>query len=241
MGAREPGLEVDRAAEQRLGLGETRRRKSPQVVEAALVAVPSVEALRRLAVCDLLLVARELGLDHRRDLLRHRILDVEDVGEVEVVDLGPELGPGLGGDEPGRDAHALAVPPDAALDEVAHAERRPKRPGVDLAATGGRRVAGHHREPAVAAEEADHVLGEAIGEVLVLQVLAEVLERHHRDRRLAVLLVRRRRQERGSQRRTPRLAGVPLASRPEVGASSESSVASATKRNPRLWKVRMKI
>ena len=214
--------------------------KSPQVVEAALVAVPSVEALRRLAVRDLLLVAREFGLDHRRDLLRHRILDVEDVGEVEVVDLGPELGPGLGGDEPGRDAHALAVPPDAALDEVAHAERRPKRPGVDLAATGGRRVAGHHREPAVAAEEADHVLGEAIGEVLVLQVLAEVLERHHRDRRLAVLLVRRGGE---SGDRSGGRLGLPASPSPPSGggASSESSVASATKRNPRLWKVRMKI
>jgi hypothetical protein len=45
------------------------------VPEAALVTVPSVEILRRLAECDLLLDRREFGLHHRRNLLGHRVLD----------------------------------------------------------------------------------------------------------------------------------------------------------------------
>ena len=54
----------------------------------------------------------------RRDL----VLDREDVLEVAVVALGPEVAVGLGVDQLHRDAHPLADLAHAALDDVLHAE-----------------------------------------------------------------------------------------------------------------------
>ena len=54
----------------------------------------------------------------RRDL----VLDGEDVLEVAVVALGPEVVVGLGVDQLHRDAHPLPDLAHAALDDVLHAE-----------------------------------------------------------------------------------------------------------------------
>ena len=47
-------------------------------------------------------------------------------------------------------------------------------------------MAAQHVEPAVAGQQADHVLGQAIAEIIGIGLLAQIGERQHRDRRLAV-------------------------------------------------------
>jgi hypothetical protein len=76
-----------------------------------------------------------------------------------------------------RDADALAHLPHAALDKVAYAERRPDLARVDLlAAVSIGRMPREHGKPAIAPEKPDDVFGQAIGEILVLRVVAQIGE-----------------------------------------------------------------
>ena len=186
VGPGEAGLQLDRPREHALRLGKARLGEPPQMVEPALVEVPGGEVLGSLARRDLALDARELGLDHGGDLLRHDLLDVEDVRQGEIVDLGPELALVGRAVELDRDAHTLARGPDAAAHDVADPQ-----PGRDLAwihraaAVLGGRMPRQHRQPAVASEKPDHVLRQPIAEVVVVGILVDVREWKHGDRRPA--------------------------------------------------------
>ena len=133
------------------------------------------------------LVARRLdppgqgGDDRRRDL----VLDREDVLELAVVALGPDVPVGLGIDQLHRDAHAVARLAHAALDHVLHAELRRHLLDADRAVLVHEgRVARDDEQVAKARERGDDVLGQAIGEELLLGIAAHVGERQDRNRRL---------------------------------------------------------
>ena len=68
------------------------------------------------------LVGRQLGLERRRDLERHVALDREDVGELAVVRLGPDVAVGLGIDQLRHHPHPVTSPPHAPLEQRPHAE-----------------------------------------------------------------------------------------------------------------------
>ncbi len=104
MRAGEAGVDLDRAAIERLRLVEAGRGERPEVPQPALVAIPGIEIAGRLAGRELLLDPRQFRLDRRRDLARHLLLDVEDVLELQVVGLGPELGAVGGAHQLGGDA-----------------------------------------------------------------------------------------------------------------------------------------
>ena len=87
-------------------------------------------------------------------------------------------------DELGDDPHPVARPPHAALEQGRDVQR-----GADLAEAllpllePHDRAARDHLERADLRELGDHVLGDAVGEELVLRVGAQVEEREDRDRR----------------------------------------------------------
>ena len=76
-----------------------------------------LDVLRRLPPHARLLVARQLGLERGRDVQRDVGLDREDVRQLPVVRLGPELPIGLDVDQRRHDAHAVAGVSDAAVEQ----------------------------------------------------------------------------------------------------------------------------
>src|SRR6185369_2299106 len=129
------------------------------------------------------------GLDAPRqycdDRRSHRVLDREDVFQVAIVTLGPHMPVGLCVDQLYGDAHAVAGPSHAAFDDVLHPEVLGDLPHVDRLAfefEGG--VARDHEQIVKARQVGQDVLGQTVGEELLLRHTAHVGERQHDDRRL---------------------------------------------------------
>src|SRR6516162_208998 len=109
MGRGKSRVELDRAPEETPGFLE----------------FPRVEALRGLARGAFALAAVECRLDRRRDARGDLVLYSEDVGQVAIVALGPEMPASGGFDQLCRHPHQVACLAHAALEHVAHAELPP--------------------------------------------------------------------------------------------------------------------
>ena len=151
---------------------------------ASQVIVPGVEVLGPLDARALVLEVLQLRHDGGGDAVGDLVLYVEDVLQLAVEALGPDVVVGVGVDELRRDPQAVAGLSHAAFQDVAG----PQLPG-DLADPGvlvferEAGVAGHHGKRAPVRQSGDDVLGQAVGEVLLLGVAAHVLERQDSDRR----------------------------------------------------------
>jgi hypothetical protein len=124
--------------------------------------------------------ARQSGLygggDPRGDL----VLQVEDVGQIAVVALGPEIGPVHRVEELAGDAHAPARLAHAALQHVANTQLRADLRQVDglpLVGEGG--IAGDDQKPPPFRQRRDDVLGDAVDEISLLGVASDVVERQN--------------------------------------------------------------
>ena len=94
-----------------------------------------------------LLALRQRERQRADDLLYHLVLRREDVREIAIEPLGPEMPAGAGIDELRRDAHALAGLADAALEHKAHAQVAPDLLHFDRPALVGEgRVAGDYEQ-----------------------------------------------------------------------------------------------
>ena len=90
----------------------------------------------------------QFGLDGADDGLRHLVLKREDVGELAVVVLGPNMVAGRRVDQLGGDANAISGLAHAALQHVAHAEVAGDLGHVHgLALVCEGRIARDHEEP----------------------------------------------------------------------------------------------
>ena len=88
-------------------------------------------------------------------------------------------------DQLGVDADAPIDAPGAALQKIAHAQLLADRAHVQrLALVGKDRVAGDDEQPRGPGQVGDQVLGEAVGEGILLGIAAEIDEGQHGDRRL---------------------------------------------------------
>ena len=124
----------------------------------------------------------DLGLDLADDVAGDLVLDLEDVFQVPVVALGPDMTAGAGIDELGGDPDALPGAAHGALDDVVGAEFRRQLADVGRAALVGKGgVARDHVEPAVLGERGDDVLGQPVGEIRLLRIAGHVLEGQHGD------------------------------------------------------------
>ena len=159
---------------QRLGVvlaGELR-----QVPLRAHGRLPGVQALRILASRALHLRNEHLRRDDADDVARDLVLKDEQVGQLAIVFLRPEVSAGGGVDELGRDANAVRGAAHAAFENVANAELASDRPNVDrLAFEREAGIARNDEQRADARERGDEVFDNAVGEELLLRARALML------------------------------------------------------------------
>ena len=177
-------VDRDRLLEQRLRDHAVLPRHAPVMRQRAHHQIPGVHAVRRLALRAEAFRRVELRLDRRHDVFGDLVLHGEHVGDLAIVALRPQVCAGRDVVELRRDAHAAAFLAHAAFDHVAHAELLGDLLHVHgLALVDEGRVARDDEEPAQLRERRDDVLADAVGEILLLGLAAEVREREHRDGR----------------------------------------------------------
>jgi len=111
-------------------------------------------------------------------------LQGEQIADVAIEPLGPEVRTGFGIDQLGVDADLRARPLDASFENIAHPQLAADLFGIywfALVAEGG--VAGDHKAAPDARDIGRQVIGNAVGEVFLLRVVAEIGEREHDNRK----------------------------------------------------------
>ena len=128
------------------------------------------------------LIQSDFGFDGANDLAGQVILDGKNISEVPVIAFAPNVNAGFRFDQLCGQAHAGADLAHAAFQNIAHPEFAGDFPEAGSAvAEHEARVPGNHLKPAVMRQGRDDVLGDPVGEIVLLGVPADVAERHHRD------------------------------------------------------------
>src|SRR6516162_396981 len=122
MGVREIGIERKRLFEQAIGCRAIGAGALVHMPEATLTIVPSAHVLRPLCDYALAFCAGERWLDRGDDTRGDVVLYCEDVNQISVVTLGPEVGASGYVDKLTADADPLSRPAHAPLEEVANAK-----------------------------------------------------------------------------------------------------------------------
>ena len=125
-------------------------------------------------------LAGQGGDDHADDVVLHG----KDILDLAVIAFGPQIVAGFRFDQLDGNAELRARAPDAAFHHIMHAEFTSDLAhihGLSAIAEGG--IAGNDMELAEAREFADDVFGDAVAEVGLFGIAAEILERQHGDRR----------------------------------------------------------
>ncbi len=123
-----------------------------------------------------------MSLQRLDDLLRDLLLDVEDVVELALVGVAPQLAIGRDVDELHRDADRLVETAHAAADDVAGAELVADGPDVLLAPLELHRCPARDEfDLADQRQAGDQLLGEPVAEVIGFLVGADVVEGQHRE------------------------------------------------------------
>ena len=121
----EIGIELDRLAVHRLRLHDRLARAAAEQFARAQPGLVGLHVPGRASAQPLLFALRQRDRQRADDLLHYLVLRREDVREIAVEPLGPEMPAGAGIDELRRDAHAFAGLADAALEHKAHAQVAP--------------------------------------------------------------------------------------------------------------------
>ncbi len=112
------------------------------------------------------------------------VLDGENVGQVAIEALRPDVGAVAAGDQLGRDAYAWTGFAHAAFEQELDAEFLADVLHLHRATLVGERgVARDDGEARDLREISDDVLGDAVAEILLLRVAAHIGEWQDRDRR----------------------------------------------------------
>ena len=118
-------------------------------------------------------------------MVRHIVLNGENVGELAVEPFRPQVPAGGRVDELGRDPHPIARFAHAAFEDVTHAEALTDLGDMDvLALEGERRISRDDEQRRELRERGDDVFRDAVGEIFLLGVAAHIGERQNRNRRL---------------------------------------------------------
>ena len=140
---------------------------------------PGIHGARRLAR---LLGTRELQLDLAGDRPRDLAVKREDVAEVAVVAVAPEVLVGGGLDELRGDAHAVSGAQHRALDDGVHVQlARDLGKRLARVAVGHARGSRDHAQLLDLREHRDQGLRHAIDEIFLLGIAREVFQRQDRD------------------------------------------------------------
>ena len=179
-------LNVERALEHLLGQPQ----EAPCVTAVEETAAHQVEAIG-LAVVGralrngLALLRQHLEAQRVDDGVRDVVLQLEDVLELAVVALGPDMAVGAPVDQLRGDAHPVVHLAHAAFKQILHAQPRGHAVKVlGAALVGEGSVARHHEQRGDLREIGDDVLGDAVAEIILLGVARHVDEGQHRNRGL---------------------------------------------------------
>src|SRR5258708_32858510 len=133
----------------------------------ALVGGPGIKAFGRPAHRALSLSLGNGRSDGDRYRLGDLVLDREDIGEIAVVTLGPDVVAGFGLDQLRGDADAVAGFTQAAFEHVAHAKLAPDLLHVHrVTLVSEARVAGDDEQRGVARQRGNDVFGDPVSEKL---------------------------------------------------------------------------
>ena len=182
MGGTEVRIERDRLLEELPRLGHRLRGVALQLLAAAHVKVVGIDVGGAAPADARGFVRREVDLERVDDGARHLVLDFEDVDQLAVIALRPEMRAAASVDELRRDAHARPGLAHASFQHMAHAEVARDAPQIDGAALVGEgRIARDHHQPRHLRQIGDQVFADAVGEVILFSVAGHVVERQHHD------------------------------------------------------------
>ena len=179
-GRHEIRVQLDGGLQQTVELGQRRSHDArPQDDLAGLeVVVVSVDAGGGPAGDDIFLLRGDGGLKRPGDLGGELFLNGENVADLAIVSLGPDMLVGGGADELAGHAHLVAGPPHAALEQVGDAQFLGDLPaGLRRAAILHDRGARHDAQLRDEREVGEDVLLDAVGEKGAVLLLAHVAER----------------------------------------------------------------
>jgi hypothetical protein len=146
-GGGEARVEFDGAPEQRLRVVVSLSREPSKHLAAAQEAIVGFQIVGVIGGDALPVTGAEIERERRDDLDRHVVLHREDVGEVSVESLGPDVAACRGVYELRGDLDPVARFAHASLDNVAHAEALADFANVDVLALEGKRgIAGDDEE-----------------------------------------------------------------------------------------------
>ena len=157
-------------------------RVSNETIPSLQVELVRFQVAGRLLAHALLFVGAQSRFQCSRNAQRDIGLNREDVREITIVRLRPEMLVALRIDQLRDDAHAIAGAAHAPLED-----RRSIQLRTDLAQAVLAFLERHDRGPRNHLETADlrqvgnDIFGDAVGEVLVLRIRAQVEERQYRD------------------------------------------------------------
>ena len=151
--------------------------------DPAQVGVISSEITRRLVCYGLALVSAQRGLQGFRDAGGQFGLHRKDVGQVTIINFGPEMAFIRRANELHIDPHPITHPLHRALDQVRHPEfmgdfRQIRRPRLVALS----RRARDHAQLADLRQPRDHFILHPVDEKGVLLVFAQIFKRENSDR-----------------------------------------------------------
>ncbi len=154
-----------------------------QPPHAAVVAIEGVVVLQALGPAARAFGREDRRLDRRSHMLGEVVLQVEHVLDLPLEPLGPGVAAAFAVQQVDDGAHPGPGTADAAGHQVAHAQFAADLLRRDLAVlVGGAGAVGDHEQRAPSGEGVDHLLGDGVGEILLVRIAAQVLERQDGDR-----------------------------------------------------------
>src|SRR5215470_8180962 len=127
----------------------------------------------------------QFRLDDTGDAHGHLVLEVEDIFQLALETIGPQMRAGIRVNQLSRDADAIAALTYRTLEHVTHTQF-PTNPFhvYCLALVGEGRIAGDYEQPTDAGQRGDDLLDHPVGKIILLGIAAQIEERQDRDRRL---------------------------------------------------------
>ena len=116
------------------------------------------------------------------DIFRDLALDGEDIGQLPIIMLGPNVSVRAGINQLGRDANVIAHSADAAFQKVSHAQLAPdfRKVTFRISITHDR-AAADHLQVGNLGERGQNIILNAVREITVLFVVAKIIKRENGD------------------------------------------------------------
>ena len=178
---RQLGVQLDRLSEQLSGAEGVFAPDLMEMPHTLSHGVPRAEIFRS-GDCHASLDLEQFRLDCSRNALGNLVLNGEDVGEVSVIALGPDVRSGSCINQLCRDANPVRRFPHAAFQHITYPQLAAHLLYVDgapLVSEAG--VPSDDKEPPHSRQCRDDVIHNPVREILLLGVAAHVLERQDRN------------------------------------------------------------